>query len=306
MFCLHPHLSTPPRVHPFTLSYPVQLCGPLLYFSIYQASFVLSTYLDTWPSPGAWLTYQGSHPSSKLTLPLQAAIVVTDLSARDGTPCLTFLVCWDYVQLEPVWVLGMLSQPLWTYVHTPALLCPENRFLAEKHGCLWLLESFPPFFPSGPWALGRKVWCRYPASSWVFFNLAFSASWPAVGLRVNQHLNFKFTASLFQIWIQHRESNNLTDKIPNYDDFYLSMQLSFERDFNHKQPIINLCTYESSYGFLSYSTLWLVPSLHVSTSPSSLRTPTSQILEVSAHSSPILFLFVCMVFICGFEIWEEL
>lgn len=167
-----------------------------------------------WPSPGAWLTYQGSHPSSKLTLP--AATMVTDLSARGRTPCLTFLLCWDDVRLEPAQVLCTLSQPLWTYVHTPALLCPENSFLAEKHRRLWLLESFHPFFTSGPWALGWKVWCRHPVSSWVFCNLAFSASWPAVGLCVNQHLNFKFTASLFQIWIQHGESNNLTDEIPNY------------------------------------------------------------------------------------------
>lgn len=90
-----------------------------------------------------------------------------------------------------------------------------------------------------------------------------------------------------------------------YDDFYLSMQLSFERDLDHKQPIITLCTYESSYGLLSYSALWLVPSLHVSTSPSSLRTPTSQILEVSAHNSPILWKYFKFSFVCvhGFHLW---
>lgn len=83
------------------------------------------------------------------------------------------------------------------------------------------------------------------------------------------------------------------------------MQLSFERDLNYKQPIITLCTYESSYGLLSYSTPWLVPSLHVSTSPSSLRTPTSQILEVSAHSSPILWKYFkfSFVWVHGFHLW---
>lgn len=215
-----------------------------------------------WPFTWAWLTYQGSHPSNKLTLPLLEAIVVTDLSARGGAPCLTSLLCWDFIRHEPA-----RSQPLWTYVHTPALLCLENSLLAEQHRCLWLLESFRPFFPNGPWALGRRVWCRYPVSSWVFCNFAFSASWPAVDLRVNQHLNFKFSVSVFQIWIQHRESNKLTDEIPNYFEIafihttniiilwwhFLSMQLSFERDLNHMQPIISLCTYESSYGFLSYS-----------------------------------------------------
>lgn len=131
--------------------------------------------LDVWTSTRAGLTYKGTHPWIKFTLPPQAAISCQQL--------LLWLCDFMPIALSVVELcmaqICMLSQLLWVQCVT-TLLCPENKIVlysASASASHSLSVSSPTMIPY-PWK--EKVEYRCSIYSWTFPNFLFSVSWAAV------------------------------------------------------------------------------------------------------------------------------
>lgn len=96
--------------------------------------------------------------SLKLSWPARAHTIDTCRLTMEFHPGWDFvttssLLCWGFVWLGRVQVLGVLWQPRWVHVCMCPAVFGEHGFLAVTH-CLWLLSSFGLFLWDAPRVFG--------------------------------------------------------------------------------------------------------------------------------------------------------
>lgn len=156
-----------------------------------------------------------------------------------------------------------------SFKHTTALLC-LGKFPFRETAALWLWWSLCLFFPqcTEPGMRGYDTHTPFMAGySAITYFLHLDQLWISVSITIlissSIYCCFKSEYSIesqMNSQMKHQVILNLFFYMPPtaqyYDDFCLRIRLSFERDLNHKQPIIGLCKHKRPYTLMSYSALW--------------------------------------------------